>query len=459
MDSVREVTIGLYELLLDVGHTSYNMITNKETNYLRQKKMLLLEQLADKDELERKRQEKIDNFNRLQLIKKNIVNIEGETIDFTSLWINIGLKNKHKEIPILIKYNIIEVGIVFTFELPIGVSEGQIRDKIDEIAIFFETDSSNILIKKYKNMIDIVHLTKDIYKQTYKYEDIRFEKEKDLIVPIGYYLNNQYKLELLKINLSKDGGHSILISGCSSSGKSSVLRVILAHMSIWYTKEELELIIFAGSGDTDFLFLEEDNLIGNKIWLDINEIVGDKDKISKGEIVSKGYDGVLEGLQKEIEYRLKEFSKIGAKDIEQYRKKGGKMPYKVIVFDEYSYFASNEEKFKRLQLVIGVIAQTGRKVGFKVIISLQDAQNMYYTPAIKYNTPIKIGLKAMNEHHSKNICDRVGLEELRNVGEGKMYSAFTMPIGRDCYHFKGLMINKDNAKVNKFIKENKWSNP
>ena len=458
-DSLRDATISLGNILYDTVHEIVRMTSGYESKYIKEKKFALLEALADEDERERTRQEKIDNFNRINLIERhNKIEIEGEEIDFTNLWINIGLKNKHKEVPILIKYKVTDIAMIFTFELPTGVAESMIRDKVEEIAIFFEVTENNILIKKYKNKIDLVVLVKDIYTETYKYTKDICRSSKGLTVPLGYYLNDSYAMELLTLDMSKDGNHAMLISGTSCSGKSSILRVILAHLVMNYTEKQVELTVLAGSGDTDFLFLENSkHLQDNKIYLNIDEIVGEpktkyKDKY-KTEVLVEAYDGILDTLQKDIEGRLREFSSKKVKDIEEYHKKGYKMPYRVIVFDEYSYFATNEEKFKRLQLVMGSIAQTGRKVGYKVIISLQDAQNMYYTPAIKYNTPIKIGLKAMNENHSKNICDRTGLEDLCNVGEAKLYSAFNMPVGRDCYHFKGLLIDKDNSRVEEMIEK------
>lgn len=425
-------------------------LTGTQSEYFKQKEILnngkgvygLVKTFEDKEEM-------LERLERLE--RKNTVTINGEKYKFCDLFFNIGLTNKSKEMPVLKKYEVKEVCNIFTFKCPVGVTKSRIEDKMEEIAAFFETHESNIEIKKHKNLIDIIVITSNIFDKIYKYNPIVVKDNEGLKFPVGYFLSYDYKIKLLTVNMAKKGNHSALISGSSGSGKSSLVRLILLHLVLNYTPEQLQIIIISGSGDSDFMFLKDTapHLYNNKVYLDIDEIIGNEENEKKG--IPKRV-GILDEIKDEIEVRLKKFSEVGAANIDEYYKKGYKdIPYKLIVFDEYSYFSSTS-KFEDLQKVMGSISQTARKTGIKIIISLQDSQNRFYSPAIKYNTPLKFCFAAENEHHSKNMCDKPGLENIKRIGEGRFFSKFNMISERDNIAFKALLPPEDTDVLIKMIK-------
>ena len=427
-------------------------ITGTQSESLRQKelekKLYAMEESNKLKDIE----QQVKDIEREKLVdKKNNVFVDGEHYNFSDLFFNIGLTNKSKEMPILKRYKVKEVCNIFTFECPVGVTKSKIEEKIEEIAAFFETYEGNIEIRKHKNLIDIIVITSNIFDKVYDYDTNMVKENEGLKFPVGFFLSYDYTIKLLSVNMAKKGNHAALIAGSSGSGKSSLLRLILIHLVLNYSPEQLQLIIIAGSGDSDFMFLKDTapHLYNNKVFMDIDEIVGNE--VNEKKNIPKRV-GILDEIKDEVELRLKRFSEVGVANIDEYYKKGYKdIPYKIIVFDEYSYFASTN-KFDDLQSVMGSISQTTRKTGIKVIISLQDSQNRFYSPAIKYNTPLKFCFAAENENHSKNMCDSTGLENIKRIGEGRFFSKFNMIPGRDNIAFKAILPPEDTDVLINMIK-------
>lgn len=428
-------------------------IMHIENESLKQKEIEQKIHAIEENDKLKEAEQRLKDVERERLVdKKNNVFVDGEYYNFSDLFFNLGLTNKSKEMPILKKYEVKEVCNIFTFECPVGVTRSSIADKIEEIAAFFETYEGNIEIRKHKNLIEIIVITSDIFDKVYNYDTNMVKENDGLKFPVGFFLSHDYTVKLLSVNMAKKGNHAALIAGSSGSGKSSLLRLMLMHLVLNYTPEQLQLIIIAGSGDSDFMFLKNTSphLYNNKIYMDIDEIVGNEENEKKN--IPKRV-GILDEIKNEIELRLKRFSEVGVANIDEYYKKGYKdIPYKVIVFDEYSYFASTN-KFDDLQSVMGSISQTTRKTGVKVIISLQDSQNKFYSPAIKYNTPLKFCFAAENENHSKNMCDSTGLENIKRIGEGRFFSKYNMLPGRDNIAFKAILPPEDTDVLIKMIKD------
>lgn len=430
-----------------------------ETNYAKEKRLqnelesMEKENKTDiiRDKIDKIRQKELEMEREALVNKKNNIVIKGEKYNFCDLWFNLGLRNKDKDMPILIDYDVTNICMRFTFEMPVGITKSQIEDKIEEISTFFETHESNIEIRKHKNTIDLIVITCDIFDKVYNYDQNQFKTNEGLKVPLGHFLSDDYKIKLLTTDLSKTGHHAMLIAGMSGFGKSTLLRLILLHLVLNYTPKQLQLVIFAGKGDSDFLFLKDvaPHLYKNKVYINIDDIIGDEPNDKKG---IEGYKGVLEELLDEVQERNAIFSSLKCKDIDEYHRKGyNEIPYKVVVFDEYSFY-HGDKKFTKLQDTMGSLVQSCRSCGIKVIIALQDAQREYYTSKIKYNTPLKVLFKAENEAHSKNMCNETGLESINRVGEGRFYAP-NMPKGRNNIAFKAILPSENTDTLEKMIKE------
>lgn len=423
-------------------------ITGTQSESLRQKelekKLYAMEESNKLKDIE----QQVKDIEREKLVdKKNNVFVDGEHYNFSDLFFNIGLTNKSKEMPILKRYEVKEVCNIFTFECPVGVTKSKIEEKIEEIAAFFDTYEGNIEIRKHKSYIDIIVITSDIFDKVYNYDPNAFKSIEGLKIPLGFFLSDDYEIKMLVTDMSKNGYHSMLVAGSSGFGKSSAIRLILLHLVLNYPPEYLQIVIFAGKGDNDFLFMyDTPHLYNNKCYIDLDEIVGNEP--TKKE---EGTKGILDDLVEEVVKRNAILKKYGCKDIDEYYRKGHKdLPYKLVVFDEYSYMHSHK-KFSRLQSLMGSLISTARSCGIRVITAMQDSQKEYYITQMRYNTNLKICYKAENSAHSRNMCNQDGLELIRRKGECRFYAP-NMSNGKEYVMMKSILPPEDTDVLIKMIK-------
>lgn len=118
--------------------------------------------------------------------------------------------------------------------------------------------------------------------------------------------------------------------------------------------------------------------------------------------------------------------KVLAPALEKARKKGKigdeltglppKMPYIVIVFDEYNDFMLSYPK--EITPLITSLTQKGRAAGIHLILATQRPDVKVITGTIKANIPARIALKTTSQIDSRTILDASGAEDL--LGNGDM---------------------------------------
>jgi S-DNA-T family DNA segregation ATPase FtsK/SpoIIIE len=118
--------------------------------------------------------------------------------------------------------------------------------------------------------------------------------------------------------------------------------------------------------------------------------------------------------------------KVLAPALEKARKKGHvgdavtglppKMPYVVIIFDEYNDFMLSYPK--EISPLITSLTQKGRAAGIHLILATQRPDVKVITGTIKANIPARIALKTTSQIDSRTILDASGAEDL--LGNGDM---------------------------------------
>jgi S-DNA-T family DNA segregation ATPase FtsK/SpoIIIE len=118
--------------------------------------------------------------------------------------------------------------------------------------------------------------------------------------------------------------------------------------------------------------------------------------------------------------------KILSPALEKARKKGKvgeavsglppKMPYIVIIFDEYNDFMLSYPK--EISPLITALTQKGRAAGIHLILATQRPDVKVITGTIKANIPARIALKTTSQIDSRTILDSSGAEDL--LGNGDM---------------------------------------
>jgi S-DNA-T family DNA segregation ATPase FtsK/SpoIIIE len=93
-----------------------------------------------------------------------------------------------------------------------------------------------------------------------------------------------------------------------------------------------------------------------------------------------------------------------------------KMPYIVIIFDEYNDFMLSYPK--EISPLITALSQKGRAAGVHLILSTQRPDVKVITGTIKANIPARIALKTTSQIDSRTILDSAGSEDL--LGNGDM---------------------------------------
>jgi S-DNA-T family DNA segregation ATPase FtsK/SpoIIIE len=93
-----------------------------------------------------------------------------------------------------------------------------------------------------------------------------------------------------------------------------------------------------------------------------------------------------------------------------------KMPYIIVVFDEYNDFMLSYPK--EITPLITALSQKGRAAGVHLILATQRPDVKVITGTIKANIPARIALKTTSQIDSRTILDSSGAEDL--LGNGDM---------------------------------------
>lgn len=93
-----------------------------------------------------------------------------------------------------------------------------------------------------------------------------------------------------------------------------------------------------------------------------------------------------------------------------------KMPYVIIIFDEYNDFMLSYPK--EISPLITSLTQKGRAAGIHLILATQRPDVKVITGTIKANIPARIALKTTSQIDSRTILDASGAEDL--LGNGDM---------------------------------------
>ena len=369
------------------------------------------------------------------VIQDNKLISKDNSYNFNELFYNCGLDNKSKDMPQLINYKNMSTVDIFTFKLPAGVSVSKVRTKLEEVADFFEIEEMNIKIQKKNNKMDII-ITKNNLFSNEKVIDFYIPKldKNKLMMPIGHYINKDYLEKFLAVDMSSGDIPHAFIGATTGGGKSNFIISVLLSWVLNYSHKDLEICIMDSQGGADYTtLLYAPHVKNNKCYSDIDEV-----------------HEILDDCLIELKERQQKLVNTETKNAVEYRKRIGKMPFKVIIIDEYASFKDTEaKKGERITDKVATIAANGRKVDVHIIIATQDANQNSIDPTIKRVLPLRIGFKCANEQHSKNICEHTGLETLKVKGVGRAYG---LPIDDQYVQFRA-MLAPSSSKVKSMIKE------
>lgn len=330
-------------------------------------------------------------------------------VDFDKLFKELGICNKSNEYPKL--ENVYEEDYFkrYSFKIPIGICVEDFKRHKEAIYHFLEVDNANI--ERNKSNIDIKVLTR-VPKANY---DIHEYKRKDFKIPLGYDLNNN---KLILWDITSNNNCHCYIAGSNGGGKSVTLRLILCHLVNCKSKYDIEFSII------------------NTKRVDLKDFEYCK-HTKKYMCGTEGVEEFLEDELEEMERRYILLERADCDDLKEYRSKGNKIPYRLIVIEEISSYKGNKE----YQRAIELLASQGRGAGIILLMVTQLPSAEIMPNTVKCNINTTIGLKTKDEIRSDIIAPDGELHKLKGNGHSKLFDG-----ENDGVEYQGLYIDKETMK-------------
>ncbi len=211
----------------------------------------------------------------------------------------------------------------------------------------------------------------------------------------------------------------LLVAGATRTGKSVTLQNLLMSMLYKNSPYDLKLIIL------------DPKRVEFTAYHNLPHLYTPVIKEPKGAI--KALNWAIQEMERRYEI-LAENGQVNVTDynkkvlapaLEKARKKSAvgdtvtglppKMPYVVIIFDEYNDFMLSYPK--EISPLITSLTQKGRAAGIHLILATQRPDVKVITGTIKANIPARIALKTTSQIDSRTILDASGAEDLLGNGD------------------------------------------
>jgi DNA segregation ATPase FtsK/SpoIIIE, S-DNA-T family len=297
-----------------------------------------------------------------------------------------------------LKQNKIEGTIVKRTEGPSAILiELKIASKIKEILALEEEFSMAL-----RSQVRITPM--------YKNGTVGIEIPKTVKEPVPFEILNTNHILPIYLGISPDGEKKhfdltkaphILTAGATGQGKSVFLNCLLASI---IPTDALLLLIDPKKVE----FAQYSSLNKKKFFQQILPIT-DTTKAC----------AALEQLCIEMDARYDVLQHFSCRNISEYNRKGGDMPYVVCVIDEYADLVIAD---KNVEVSVQRLSQLARAVGIHLVVATQRPSTQIITGAIKANLPTRIAFKVGSNVDSRVILDQGGAEKL--TGSGDMLFSF-----------------------------------
>ena len=231
----------------------------------------------------------------------------------------------------------------------------------------------------------------------------------------------------------------LLVAGTTGSGKSVCLNSIIVSILFKSAPDEVKFIMIDPKQVELSMYEGLPHMVIPKVITDPTKAVN-----------------ALQWAVEEMERRFNLISEARVRNIDEYNKteqvlnyKVKKMPYIVIIFDEFADFiaiAKNEieDKIRRL-------AGKARAAGIHLILATQRPSADVVTGTLKANLPARIAFKVTGRINSEVILDSTGAEKLLGYGD-MLYK----PADSSMSRIQGCLIETPEIKniVNFIIEHN-----
>ncbi len=173
-------------------------------------------------------------------------------------------------------------------------------------------------------------------------------------VPVGWDINHKE----VCFEIGEAQNHT-LICGCSGSGKSNFLHVLIQNLAFYYAPNEVQLFLLDYKEGVEFNAYAKERILEHARLVSVASSVG---------------FGVsfLSWLDKEMKKRGELFKQFNVKDLSAYRKHG-EMPRLIVVIDEFQVLFSDSatKEKERVERYLNTILKKGRSYGVHLILATQ----------------------------------------------------------------------------------------
>ena len=188
----------------------------------------------------------------------------------------------------------------------------------------------------------------------------------------------------------------LLVAGTTGSGKSVGLNSFILSLIYKKKPEDLQFVLI----DPKRI---EFSMYNNQKYM-LRPVITDM----------KAASACLSQLAEEMNQRYLVFEKEMVRNIAEYHKKGGNMPYIVCVIDEFADLIMFD---KTVEKQVQILAQKSRAAGIHLIIATQRPSVDVITGTVKANLPTRLSYKVSSPADSMTVLNTVGAEDLRGRGD------------------------------------------
>ncbi len=300
-----------------------------------------------------------------------------------------------------------------------GIKSQHMQDFADKIKAY------------YKQKKEVKRELKDLQK------DEKFwtkSSQYEVSVPVGWDINHKE----VCFEIGNAQNHT-LICGCSGSGKSNFLHVLIQNLAFYYAPNEVQLFLLDYKEGVEFSAYTDPILEHAKL-------------VSVASSVGFGMS-FLSWLCDEMQKRAELFKQFNVKDLSDYRKHE-KMPRLIVVIDEFQVLFSDKSTQVKgsVERSLNTLLKKGRSYGVHLVLATQTMRGTDINPSFKAQIANRIALPMDAEDSSSVLGDDAACELVRpegifnnNGGHQKYHTKMSIPKAPD--DFKSF-LTKIHAEFN-----------
>ena len=298
----------------------------------------------------------------------------------------------------------------FEFNIDYGVRAAKLRNLKDEFSMALGSNNVRVIAPTERGTIGVevpnrervvIPMTEMLYTDEYMQSDM------ELPIILGRKVDcNVFMADLAEMP-------HLLVAGATGMGKSVGLNVIISSLINKKSPDELKLILIDPKQVELTIYDAIKKPYLAKLHKDSEAIITEVDEAQETlRAVCEMMDNRYSKLKQESVRNIKEYNY----SVEKGYVKGEKMPYSVVIIDEYGDLVM-QANGKTMEKYICRIAQKARAVGIHMIISTQRPSTDVVTGNIKANFPTRIAFRTVTGTDSRVILDRIGAEKLTGKGD------------------------------------------